>query len=185
MDDYLPGFKIMFKYTFILLIVICVPLIWYYSRDIPGNKFIIKINDTNMLSRIDVEHRDILFVQHDGSFRTDETNIFENKLELNNKIELSVLEYEVYNRYGNRKNYQGSCNNCTYESVNIGTKTMMVQRLGKIIYEGEYESNLSNIITEKGRYYFHIYTKTKKGFLPTSYIKSDIHFTVLIGDIDE
>lgn len=55
----------------------------------------------------------------------------------------------MYNQYGNRKIIKGSCNNCTYESVNIGTKTMMVQRLGKIIYEGEYESNLSNIITEK------------------------------------
>ena len=45
--------------------------------------------------------------------------------------------------------------------------------------DGDYISDLSNIINEKGRYYIHIYSVRKDGLLTS--VKTHISFNVIVG----
>ena len=48
-----------------------------------------------------------------------------------------------------------------------------------MLYDGDYISDLSSIINEKGRYYIHIYSIRKDGLLTS--VKTHISFNVIVG----
>lgn len=88
-----------------------------------------------------------------------------NKISESDKYLLEVKEYEVYDRFGHRDSYSLVDKNQDLREVFDDNKKMMVQKDGKIIYDGEFKNNITDIIKENGRYYFHVYTKQKKIFI--------------------
>ncbi len=172
---------------FLLIIVLIVSFIFiidgkdrYFQ-----NKFIIKINNQELKARLDVKYKK-LFINNYNYYDCNKNSCsFEDsfaRINREDKIILNVNEYEVYNRFNKRVSYNNINGNYDYKEVIDENKTMMVQRMGKTVYEGEFISDISDIVKEDGRYYFHIYTKSKRNFTPFSKVETSIHFSVYIGD---
>ena len=105
-----------------------------------------------------------------------------NEIDLSDKMNLKVNEYEVYYKNGMRKNDTNGWlkdNNLNYKLVTNSILKLEIKRKNKIIYNGDYISDLNNIINEKGRYFIHIYSTRKDGLLTS--VNTHISFNVLVG----
>ena len=186
--NYIPGLKEVFKYLLIIILIVFIILMLYFNNTEINNKFEVKLNDKSLTFRKDTEYVDYILKKngdghHYGDLSVNE-NLF-NSLNKTGNYKLEIREYEVYNKFEQRVNYQTLEKNYTYVEVIDNNKKMMIQKSGKIIYDGDYKNDLTDIINENGRYYFHIYTKSKRNTSPFAYVKSNIHFNVLIGDNNE
>lgn len=163
-------------------------MIWYYSMwNYVQNEFEVTINDQDMIVRLEDWYKKA-FIVYEGRYNYNQTivesDIF-NKINYEKTFILNINEYEIYLKNGKRQpidSYNKDCleYNCTLIVDN--DKMMKVQRLGKTIYEGKFKNDISDIVTEDGRYYFHIYTKSKRKDTLFAYVKTNIHFNVLVGD---
>lgn len=105
-----------------------------------------------------------------------------NEIELSDKMNLKVNEYEVYYKSGMRKSNKNGWlreDDLNYKLVTNSKLKLEIKRKNKIIYNGNYISDLSNIINENGRYFIHIYSTRKDGLLTS--VKTHISFNVLVG----
>lgn len=105
-----------------------------------------------------------------------------NEIELTDKMNLKVDEYEVYYKSGMRKSDTNGWlreDDLNYKLVTNSKLKLEIKRKNKIIYNGNYISDLSNIINENGRYFIHIYSTRKDGLLTS--VKTHISFNVLVG----
>ena len=57
--------------------------------------------------------------------------------------------------------------------------------LNKIVYEGKFKNDVTSLIIENGRYFFHVYTSHKRSSSPFAYMDTSLYFNVLVGEIDE
>ena len=88
----------------------------------------------------------------------------------------------MYYKNGMRKNDTNGWikdNNLNYKLVTNSILKLEIKRKNKIIYNGDYISDLNNIINEKGRYFIHIYSTRKDGLLTS--VNTHISFNVLVG----
>lgn len=179
------GLKEAFKYTFIAIVIIVSFMMVYFVNTDYNDKFDITINSQELVARYDSEYVKYFLKRHGGSNynRSVQNNTeFFNKIQQSSSYILSVKEYEAYDRFGHRNSYTGVGGNQELREVFDDNKTMMVQKDGKIIYDGDFKEDITDIIKENGRYYFHVYTKQKRSSSPFGYSKASLHFCFLVGD---
>ena len=185
MEGISEGLKEAFKYTFIAIIIIVSFMMVYFVNTDFNDKFDITINGQELTVRYDSEYVKYFLKRHGGSNCNksihNNTDYF-NKIQQSNTYVLSVKEYEAYDRFGHRNSYTGVGANQELREVFDNNKKMMVQKDGKIIYDGEFKDDITDIIKENGRYYFHVYTKQKRFSSPFGYSKVSLHFCFLVGD---
>ena len=185
MEGISEGLKEAFKYTFIAIIIIVSFMMVYFVNTDFNDKFDITINGQELTARYDSEYVKYFLKRHGGSNYNksihNNTDYF-NKIQQSNTYVLSVKEYEAYDRFGHRNSYTGVGANQELREVFDNNKKMMVQKDGKIIYDGEFKDDITDIIKENGRYYFHVYTKQKRFSSPFGYSKASLHFCFLVGD---
>ncbi len=185
MEGISEGLKISFKYTFIAIVIILSFMMIYFVNTDYNDKFDITINDKELTARYDSEYVKYFFKRYGGS---NYNRIIHNNSDYFNKIKqadtyiLSVKEYEVYNKFGHRESYNGINSNLELREVFDDDKKMMVQKDNITIYDGEFKSDVTDIIKEDGRYFFHVYTKQKRNSSPFGYSKTSLHFCFLVGD---
>lgn len=108
-------------------------------------------------------------------------------LELSNKYIIKLTECEVYYESSGLRKNNNLGNNCgekndhelKFKIVDESSFTMKIYRKNKLIYDGEFVSDVTDYISEKGRYYFHIYGKRRAGII--SNVESHFAFNVVIG----
>ena len=184
MDGINKGLKSVFIYSFIAIFIITTFFIVYYSTNDYSNKFVISINDTELLARYDTEYVKFIFKRFSGGTynkSVSNNSMLFNKIKTCDKYILNIEEYEAYNRFSHREEYKSTTNQ-ELKEVFDNNKTMMVQKDNKIIYEGKFLNDITSIIKENGRYYFHVYTKQKGNSSPFGYSKTSLHFNFLVGD---
>ncbi len=106
-----------------------------------------------------------------------------NKVALNDKMILKINEYEVYNNAGRRvsaDDYWVKLEGFTYKRVDYSKIKLEIKRMNKILYSGDYITDISNYLNEKGRYYIHIYINRKDSWF--SGVKTHFSFNVIVGD---
>lgn len=185
MEGINEGIKEVFKYTFIAIAIIVSFMLVYFNNTDFNDKFDITINGNEMTARYDSEYVKYIFKRHGGSnynrtISKDE-DLF-NKIEQSNTYILNVKEYEAYDKFDHRVSYKEVGSNQILKEVFDDNKTMMIQKDGKIIYDGVFKNDITDIIKENGRYYFHVYTKQKRTSSPFAYSKASLHFCFLVGD---
>ena len=173
-----------FKVLFIFLIIEFLFLLIFFTALYSGydkNLFEIKLNNTLMNCYYSEEYTNGLLINAGTSgYNSVENRI--NEIQLNNPIKLDVNEYEVYYKNGYRKadtNGWLKEDNLNYSLVKNSKLKLIIKRKNKLLYDGDYISDLSNIINEKGRYYIHIYSVRKDGLLTS--VKTHISFNVIVG----
>lgn len=186
MDGINEGFKIIFKFTFLAIIIISSFIIMYYAEEDYKNKFDITINNKEITARYDTEYIKYIFKRYGGSTYTksissDNNEDYFNKIARTKNYYLDIKEYEAYNRFDQRQSYEPFFNQKLKKIFN-NKKTMMVQKDGRVIYEGEFKNDIIDIISENGRYYFHVYVKQKESSSLFAYSKFSLHFCFLVGD---
>ena len=67
MDGINEGFKIIFKFTFLAIIIISSFIIMYYAEEDYKNKFDITINNKEITARYDTEYIKYIFKRYGGS----------------------------------------------------------------------------------------------------------------------
>ncbi len=189
MDGINEGLKEAFKYTFIAIIIIASFMMVYFVNTDFNDKFDITINNQELIARYDSEYVKYFLKRYGGSnynisISSDDNSGYFNKLAKSDNYYLDIKEYEAYNKFGHRESYEPFFNQELRE-VFDDNKTMMVQKDEKIIYEGNFKNDITDIITEDGRYYFHVYTKQKRPSSPFGYSKTSLHFCFLVGDYYE
>ena len=180
------GLKETFKYTFIAIIIIASFMMVYFVNTDYNDKFDITINGIEMTARYDSEYVKYILKRNGGStynrsVNSDDNSGFFNKISKSDYYYLDIKEYEAYNKFGHRESYEPFFNQELREVID-DNKTMMVQKDGKVIYEGDFKNDITDIIKEDGRYYFHVYTKQKRPSSPFAYSKASLHFCFLVGD---
>lgn len=108
-------------------------------------------------------------------------------LELSDKYIINLTECEVYYKSSGLRKNNNFGTNCgekndpelDFKIVNESDFTMQIYRKNKLIYDGEFISDVTDYISEQGRYYFHIYGKRKAGII--SNVKSHLAFNVIVG----
>lgn len=185
MEGISEGLKEAFKYTFVAIVIIVSFMMVYFVNTDFNDKFVITINNQELTARYDSEYVKYFLKRHGGSNYNksihNNTDYF-NKIQQSNTYVLIVKEYEAYDRFGHRDSYTGVSANQELREVFDNNKKMMVQKDGKIIYDGEFKDDITDIIKENGRYYFHVYTKQKRFSSPFGYSKASLHFCFLVGD---
>ena len=173
-----------FKVLFIILIVEFLFILIFFTALYSGydkNLFEIKLNNTLMNCYYSEEYTNGIIINAGTSgYNSVENRI--NEIQLNNPIKLDVNEYEVYYKNGYRKadtNGWLKEDNLNYSSVKNSKLKLIIKRKNKLLYDGDYISDLSNVINEKGRYYIHIYSVRKDGLLTS--VKTHISFNVIVG----
>lgn len=180
------GVKYILKFIAVALVITII----YTTISLAGthcnNKFTITINNNELTARYDTEYIKYIFKRYGGSRYTksisnDNNEDYFNKIARTKNYYLDIKEYEAYNRFDQRQSYEPFFNQKLKEIFN-NKKTMMVQKDGRIIYEGEFKNDITDIISENGRYYFHVYVKEKESSSLFAYSKFSLHFCFLVGD---
>ncbi len=188
MDGINLGLKQVFKYFFIVSILVATFLVIYFSDNEYVDKFDITVNDNIITAMYDTEYVQYFLKKnggrkHNRSISNNE-DLF-NRIEESDNYYLNFKEYEVYDKFGHRTDYNYDASKQELKEVFDNKKSMMVQKDGIIIYEGIFKNNITDIIKEPGRYFFHIYTKQKRSTSPFAYSKTSLHFNFLVGDSNE
>lgn len=189
MDGISSGVKKIVKICFIPLVVIILLMFFIGIDNEINNKFVITLNNNELLSRVDTEYVEIIFKKIGGNTynkKVDSGSEYFNKINSSNKYILDIKEYEIYGKYGHRVSYKGiDSGKGTSKFVTDDNKTMMVQKDNKIVYEGKFKNDVTSLIIENGRYFFHVYTSHKRSSSPFAYMDTSLHFNVLVGEIAE
>lgn len=173
-----------FKYLFIVMIIetiLCISFFTNLFSNYDKNLFEISLNGELMNCYYSEKYNNGFLIQaNTESYNSVENRV--NNVELSNNMQLDVNEYEVYYKNGHRKfdtNGWLRQDSLDYKKVNNQNINIKIKRMNKTIYDGEYISDLSSYINEKGRYYIHIYSTRKDGLFTS--IKTHISFNVVVG----
>ena len=181
--EYLPGFKKVFFVSLGVCIIFFMILILTFYNSYYKNAFVIKINDTDINARYYSEFSELFFVTNvsEGYTRS-----YENSSELlmeipkSDKYIFDFKECEIYNKYGNRESNDLINGSNSLKEVTNSKNQLKIERMNQVLYDGDIISDLSNIITEEGRYYFHIYNKSKRSSTPIARVNTMLTFNVLV-----
>lgn len=178
----LKSFEKLFFVIFILFILVIL-FTNYINNRYNQNTFEVYLNGQEMRFFYTENYNNFFLTLSNNAGNKYVNNIVNNQpnsVDLTSKIELIINEYEVYNPSGIRRSYNNAyIDNWTYKKIDNANIKLEIKRMDKIIYNGEFISDLSPYINEKGRYYIHIYS-TRTDVLFTS-IKTHISFNVIVG----
>jgi hypothetical protein len=116
---------------------------------------------------------------------SNEVNPIVNEINYNDKIILSINEYEVYwkdskDRPKNNVAWQFSTIH-SYEKVRLHKTKLIIKRKNKILYKGNYIKDVSKYVNAPGRYYFQTHVYRNDNFYTT--ITTHMSFNVIVkGD---
>lgn len=191
MDGIGIGLKKMFTIAGILILIICSIIVFFSNMASSGysgyiaNKFVIRINDNDLIFRNDEECK---IARHNCVQQNADYKNGLNRISNADSYILNVLEYEGYDSFGHRQSTNPETRNInikvsSYELIDSNIKRLRIQKSNKTIYDGKYMEDISDYIKEDGRYYFYVYSVSKRGIL--SNVKSNIYFNVEVGDNNE
>lgn len=145
------------------------------------NLFIVKVNNQEVSCYYSEKYSDS-FLIHTGADSMNSVSEKVNRIDLNSTMNLDVEEYEVYYQNGTRKSdntgwYQDV--NLTYKKIDSSQKRLVIKRMNKILYDGDYISDISQYVNAKGRYYLHIYNTRKDTLLAS--VTTHISFNMIVG----
>ena len=189
MDGINNGLNLVLKYVILVVsIIVLFILLASNANEKYNNAFKVTFNDKVMYATYDSVYVEVFLLRDGGSkvaIEPENKSIF-NKIGKSDKYIMDLNEYELYNVFGVRTTfYNNKLKYFKLKEVFDDNKTMMIQKDGKTIYEGEFKRDVTSFITENGRYYFHIYTKQKRNSSIFAFSKTSIHFNVLVGEIGE
>lgn len=183
MDYELNEMQKPFKFIFIIIIIesmICLAFGISYTGNYDKNVFEIIINNKKMSCYYTEKYKNgFITTTSDGYNDVDE---LVNKIEFSDNIYLSINEYEVYYKNGHRRpdNTGWYINKNDFEYKKVNNDLMIeIKRNNKVLYNGKYINNLNEYINERGRYYFHIYSKRKDNLFIG--VNTHISFNVIVG----
>lgn len=184
MDSELKAMMKPFKYMFIILFVEILIVLSFFTAlysNYDKNLFEVKLNGILMNCYYREKYTNG-FLINAGVEGYNSVENRTNEIELSDKMNLKVDEYEVYYKNGMRKSDTNGWlreDDLNYKLVTNSKLNLEIKRKNKVIYSGDYISDLSNIVQEKGRYFIHIYS-TRKDRIFNS-VKTHISFNVLVG----
>lgn len=180
LNEIIKPFKILIIILVIEFLITFIFLTNLYSI-YDKNIFEIKLNNSIMNCYYSEKYTNGLFIKAGSSgYNSTETRI--NEIQLIEPIKLEINEYEVYYKNGYRKTNNSGWfkdDKLNYSLVENSKLKLVIKRKNKVLYDGDYISDLSDIINEKGRYYIHIYSTRKEGLLIS--VKTHISFNVIVG----
>lgn len=149
-----------------------------YTISINGNEIGYKLNEKYVFNTVPifVHVKNWKNTYIDNSDHTSLMNIYLSKPTL----EFNAVE--CFNTYNQKRS---SCSVATSHTgvrkSDVTPYKMVIQHKDEVIYNGDYTTDLSNIIKETGRYYFNLYIKKSDKFL--EHISTEIAFQVkFVGD---
>ena len=179
-------FEIMkpFKYLLIFLVIEFIIMFSFFTTlysNYDKNLFEVSLNGELMNCYYSEKYQNAFLINAGTSgYNSVENRV--NEIELNDKILLNINEYEVYYKNGHRKEDTNGWlrdDTLNYIEVNDSNLNLEIKRMNNTLYKGEYISDISEYLNEKGRYYIHVYSTRKDGLLTS--IKTHISFNVVIG----
>ncbi len=169
-----------FLYVILGLIIVFILTVLYVDLiDGPNynpNGFLISLNDTK-LKFIIKEKCNNKIVKGENDLLISYQDVLIAKAD---KMILNFQEYEAYNKNNFKTDgsfiNSDSSNRLTYKPVKNELK-IKIKKDGKILYYGNYITDLSEYLQEFGRYYIHIYIDRKEN---SKKINTDLSMTFLI-----
>ncbi len=146
------------------------------------NLFEIKLNDELIVGNYkeNIKRNFLINFDREGYNYNNKTI---NRVSLEDEMMLTINEYEVYNEAGRRvsaDDYWVKLEDFTYKKVDNSKVELEIKRMNKVLYSGEYITDISNYLNENGRYYIHIYVSRKDGWF--SGVRTHFSFNVIVGD---
>ena len=183
MDDSLIGIKNILILMFNIIAMIFV-LIFIYGFTYQENYFEIKLNNNDLRCHYDEEYYNSLLINTGLSGAVSNSNIKENIIDENNNYILTVKEFEVFDKSKIRKenSFWHKDSSYNYQEVNDSIIKLKIETKDGILYDGDYKENISEYITKKGRYYFHISVLSNRTPKYLAFVKTNISFNVIVGD---
>ena len=184
MDSELTSIFKPFKFVFILLLFELFFLFTFFTNlfsSYDKNLFEVKLNNQLMNCYYSEKFNNAFFIRA-GTSGYNQVLPRVNNVELNNQITLQVYEYEVYSKNGRRVSSPNGWvreQKLSYQQIFTKNIKIKIKRMGEILYEGEYITDLSKYMNESGRYYIHIYSVRKEGLFAS--VKTHISFNVIVG----
>ena len=185
--EYIPGLKKGLLVTLGICLFIFIFLLLSFNNSYFKNIFVIKINDSSINARYLSEFSEFIFVKRtsEGYFNSyGSTSELFASIPKSDKYIMDFKEYEGYDKFGHRESESLVSNPYTLKEVTNSNNRLKIERMNQVLYDGDIISDLSNIITEEGRYYFHIYNKSKRKSTPFARVNTMITFNVFVVDND-
>ena len=173
-----------FKILFVVLIIEFILFFAFFTAlysSYDKNLFEVKLNN-NVMNCYYTEKYTNGFLINSGSGGYNITENQINEIDLTKPINLEVNEYEVYYRNGYRKsdNYGWvKKDDLKYLLIEDSKLKLVIKRKNNVLYDGDYISDISDIVNEKGRYYIHVYSTRKDGLFTS--VRTHISFNVIVG----
>ena len=183
MIEYLPGLKKVFILTLSIGLTITILLIFHYNNDFFENKFVISLNGVEINARTYSEFRELFLVKNVSESRTKSYSFSKElfvKIPTSDKYVFNFNEYEIYNKFNQRESYSPISGYKRLKEVNDSKNMLKIERMGKVLYDGDFKLDISDIITGEGRYYFHIYNQSKRTSSPIARVNTMLTFNVLV-----
>ncbi|MBR1417139.1 MAG: hypothetical protein IJ572_04905 [Bacilli bacterium] len=171
--------------NYILIFIVFILVFILISAEYQSNAFAIKINDNNLSVYYEEKYKNtLLFLSGKSNYVTENNAV--SRISLSNKYLLTIDEYELYSPNGrviNADNWNISTDN--KKKILDSDIKIKIETVDGIIYDGNYEPDITNYITKPGRYYFHIYVNSSRNPKFLSSVKTHISFNIMIGDNNE
>lgn len=149
------GFGII-KYLILVVFIILTFTILLLNVNYDRNKFLVYINDTEIFAYLFDIETNLIFKNTQDFYATSNYKI--NEINKSPKYILSIIEKDKKDNIVNSKI----------------TKLKIIKN-EETIYDGEYMEDITNIISEKGRYYVHVYSNSQRDY-KYIYITTHISF---------
>lgn len=181
--EYIAGLKKSLIVIFCISFLLVVFLLISFNNSFFENKFVVTFNDQNINARYYSKYSELLLVKRVSEGRLNSYSYaydLLNKTYLSDKYTLDLKEYEIYDRFGHRESYSPVSSNVKTEIVEDSNVDLKIERMDKVLYEGPFISDVTDFISEEGRYYFHIYVKSKRSTTPIARVNTTLTFNVLV-----
>ena len=159
-------------------------LVFIYGFTYQENYFEIKLNNNDLRCHYNEEYHNTSIINTELSGAVSNSNIQENIIAENNNYSLTVKEFEVFDKSKIRKenSYWHKDSSYNYQEVNDSIIKLKIETKDGILYDGDYKEDISEYITKKGRYYFHISVLSNRTPKYLAFVKTNISFNVIMGD---
>ncbi len=159
-------------------------LVFIYGFTYQENYFEIKLNNNDLRCHYNEEYHNTSIINTELSGAVSNSNIQENIIAENNNYSLTVKEFEVFDKSKIRKenSYWHKDSAYNYQEVNDSIIKLKIETKDGILYDGDYKEDISEYITKKGRYYFHISVLSNRTPKYLAFVKTNISFNVIMGD---
>ena len=172
-------------FNMFLMILILFTFIFMQQAPYQQNIFEITINNNNLRNYYEEKYHNLLTTKKTSGYHSSNTDTIFNKIDKSDKYILYIEENEVYDKNNLVKESSSWNKNDKYRYIEVDDSIikLKIETKNGIIYDGDYKKDITEFIKDNGRYYFHIYVKSKRKLF--SYVETNISFNILVGDTNE